>query len=154
MRLFALVTTLLLSAGAAAHHYQAGGLLIDHPWARATVPGADTGVVYLKIDNHGPQADALTAASNPELAQSIGLHVHINDHGVMRMREVSQIAIPAGSSVTLQPYGYHIMLNGLKHPLQAGQHLSLTLHFDHQGDVPVEVKVEAIDADASTMHMQ
>ena len=36
------------------------------------------------------------------------------------MREVPAIDLPPGQPVTLKPGGLHIMMMGLKHPLQPG----------------------------------
>jgi copper(I)-binding protein len=62
--------------------------------------------------------------------------------GMMAMRPVDKIAIPAGKTVSLAPGGYHVMLLQLKNPLTTGQKFTLTLTFEKAGkvDVPVEVR--------------
>ena len=44
----------------------------------------------------------------------------------------------------LKPGGFHIMLIGLKHPLEEGQRFPLTLIFAKAGEVTVEVTVDAV----------
>ncbi|MBB5020121.1 hypothetical protein HNQ59_003435 [Chitinivorax tropicus] len=135
-----------------AHDFKQSGLTVDHPWARASTPGAQMGAVYMKINNAGKTADALLEASSPSLAEEIEIHNHINDNGVMRMRQVPQVAVPAGGTVMLKPHSYHIMLFGLKKPLVVGDVVPMTLRFKQAGEVKVEVTVEPIDADPATMH--
>ena len=83
---------LLASSLLHAHQFAAGKLLIDHPWAKPTVPGSMMGAVYFEIRNNG-EADTLLSASNPALANQIELHNHINDNGVMRMRQVDRKSV-------------------------------------------------------------
>ena len=144
--------TLLASQLVNAHEYTAGELRIDHPWTRATPPGAKNGAAYFKITNSG-EADELLAASGPDLAQRVELHVHLHENGAMLMRQVAKVDVPAKGEVAFKPMGYHVMLIGLKKPLQAGEKLPLTLKFRKTGDVKIELKVEALDATAATMGM-
>ncbi len=148
----ALASCLALGSLAHAHQFKAGELDIDHPWARATVPGATTGAVYLQLRNTGKHADTLLSASGPELADKVEVHSHVIDNGVAKMRPVPQLSLPAGEVVTLKPGSLHIMLMGLKAPLQQGQKLPLTLRFERAGEVKIEVKVEPLDVDAEAMH--
>jgi copper(I)-binding protein len=60
--------------------------------------------------------------------------------GMMQMREVDAIEVPAGGSVELKPGGYHIMLLELAEPLVEGESVALTLRF--QGLEPVEVTAQ------------
>lgn len=137
---------LLLSA-AVAHEFKAGTLVLDHPWARATVPAAKVGGGYLTIVNSGAEADRLVSVSvAPEVATRAEIHEMAVKDGVMTMRELSGgIEIPAGGTVTLQPgsgNGYHVMFTGLKAPLTEGQKFSGKLVFEKAGDVAVEFSVE------------
>jgi copper(I)-binding protein len=66
------------------------------------------------------------------------------DNGVMKMRQVDGIDLPAGKTVALKPGGYHIMLTGLAQPLAAGQSFPLTLDFAKAGARQVTVSVEKI----------
>ena len=67
------------------------------------------------------------------------------DGGVMRMREVPSLEIPAGGKVTLAPGGYHLMMLDLKHPLVAGAKAPITLTFAHAGSIDVEADVEGVN---------
>jgi copper(I)-binding protein len=65
---------------------------------------------------------------------------------VMRMRQVEEIALPAGQTVELKPGGYHLMFVGLKAPLKAGDKFPLKLRFEKAGEVEVTVNVDPATA--------
>ena len=140
----ATLALLALSAlSAQGHEYTAGALKIGHPWARPTVAGQPAGGAFLKLQNTGTTADRLLGGSTPA-ADHVEMHRMAMDGDVMKMREVPAIEIPAGQTVALQPGELHLMLIGLKAPLQAGAKVPLTLKFEKAGEVKVEVKVEAL----------
>ena len=97
-------------------------------WSRFTAPSVPTGVVFMQLNNTGAQADALVSVSSP-VAKKAEIHNHINDKGVMRMRQVAKIDVPVGKSVTLQPGGFHVMLMGLKQPLKLNDTFPVTLKY-------------------------
>jgi periplasmic copper chaperone A len=148
---------LLLIAGGAMG--QTGQLEIKTPWARATPGHAENGAAYLTIVS--PTADRLTAVSSP-VAKKVELHTMSMEGGMMKMRPLAAIDIPAGQPVTLSPGGMHMMLEGLTQPLREGQSFPLTLSFDHAGPQQVTVAIERAGAigpggqatGSSQMHMQ
>lgn len=139
------VTSILLAlmapALAAAHEYEAGGVRVSHPWARATPGGASVGAAYLEITAQAGVADTLVSASSPA-AERVEIHTHTMEDGVMKMRKLDKLPIAAGSSTVLRPSGDHIMLLGLKAPLKEGDLLPLTLVFEKSGAVTVDATVE------------
>ncbi len=129
-----------------AHDYTAGNVHIDHPYARATVPGQTSGGAYLTLENKGDSADALIAAQSPA-AQSVEIHTMTMNGNVMRMREVDTIDLKPKEKVAMQPGdGYHLMLIGLKAPLKVGDKLPLTLTFRKAGKVATVITVDDIKA--------
>ncbi|MBA3597892.1 MAG: copper chaperone PCu(A)C [Methylibium sp.] len=133
---------------ALAHDYQAGAIRIAHPWARPTVAGQMAGGGYFKLENRGKTADRLLSVSSTA-AERVELHTMKLDGDVMRMRQLDAIELPAGGSVELKPGGDHLMLLGLKAPLELGKSIPLKLTFEKAGDVMVEVKVEKAAAAAA-----
>ena len=97
-------------------------------WSRFTAPSVPTGVVFMQLNNTGTKADALVSVSSP-VAKKAEIHNHINDKGVMRMRQVAKVDVPAGKSVSLQPGGFHVMLMGLKKPLKLNDSFPVTLKY-------------------------
>lgn len=132
---------LAVTAPALAHEYNQGPIRIDHPWARATAPGAPNGAAYLGLSTTG-SPDALVSAASPA-ARKVELHTHLHEDGVMKMRQVDSIPVTPDAPVKLQPGGLHVMLFGLEKPLAAGTKFPLTLTFRQAGTVTVDVNVEA-----------
>jgi copper(I)-binding protein len=128
---------------------QTGGVEVSDAWARATPGGATNGAAYLTLIS--PTGDRLTGVTSAAAGEA-QLHEMTNDGGVMRMREVSGIDLPPGKSVTLKPGGLHIMMMGLKHPLQAGQSVPLTLQFEKAGTREVRAAVGKVGSMGPQTH--
>lgn len=119
----------------------AGDLMIVNAHAPASLtPLVRSGAIYLSVMNHGAEADKLVNLSTPA-ASTAELHETSNVDGVMKMRAIAALDIPAGATIDLKPAALHIMLTGLKAPLKEGDVVALTLGFEKAGDVTVEVKV-------------
>ncbi|WP_353433119.1 copper chaperone PCu(A)C [Polynucleobacter sp. MWH-UH23A] len=118
---------------------------IEGAYTRATAPGQQVAGGFMKIDNKGNVADQLLSASSPA-AGEVQLHEMAMDGNVMRMRQVKDIAVPAGGSVELKPGGYHLMFMNLKGPFAAGQTVPVKLKFAKAGEVEVKMPVNAMGA--------
>ena len=68
------------------------------------------------------------------------------DGNIMKMRQIKEILVPAGSSTDLKPGGFHLMLIGIKSPLKVGDSVPLKLKFAKAGEVDVRFSVKAIDS--------
>jgi periplasmic copper chaperone A len=118
---------------------------VDGAWARATVPGQMGSAAYFTIRNAGGD-DKLLSVTSPMAGAS--LHSTSLDNGVMRMRPLAALDIPAKGTVELKPGGTHVMLMGLKQPLQAGTTLELDLKFEKSGERRVDAQVRPASAGA------
>lgn len=134
-----LLAALLISASV-----YAGDIQVEKAWARASAPGQDTGSVDLTLTSK--QAATLIGATSTA-CQSVQLHsmTMAQDTGMMQMREVDKIDLPAGKAINLGSSGYHLMLIGLKSPLKAGDSVPLKLNFKVGG------RTENIEASAKVM---
>ena len=121
---------------------QYGSLNISGVWSRASAGMAKAGAAFMMIHNEGKTDDRIVSASTTVAAKT-ELHTHLNENGVMKMRQVPQIDVPAGGNVALKPGGFHVMLMGLKAPLKIGTSFPLTLKFANAGDVTLTVEVKA-----------
>jgi copper(I)-binding protein len=139
------------ACAASAHEYALKSLKIDHPFARATPPGAKTGGVFVTVENTGSQSDRLISVSSP-VAGVADLHEMKVDAGVMRMRGVAALEVKPGETLELKPGGYHVMLSELRQPLKVGDKFPLTLKFENAGTVEVSVWVEEMGAGGSATH--
>jgi len=123
---------------------------IEKPWARATAPGATVAGGYMVIRNAGAAVDRLVSASSPAAAK-VELHVHINDNGVMKMREVPGYDVPAKGAFELKPGGAHLMFMDIKRPFKEGDKLPVKLKFEKAGEVSAEFQVGRIGGSAAPM---
>lgn len=133
-----------LPHAARAHEFKVGNLVIEHPWARATSqkrPGAG----YLKIHNHGAEADRLIGAET-RIAGMAQLHNHVMENNVAKMLPVDGVDIPAHGDAELKPHSFHIMFMDLKQPLAEGDTFPVTLIFEHAGRVDVTFVTAAAGA--------
>ena len=125
----------------------------ENAWARATVPGQKTGSVYVDLTS---AADAALVAAGSPVAARAELHSMSMDGGVMRMRALPKIELPAGRTVKLAPGGMHLMLLDLKQPLKAGDKVQVTLSVQASGTalttLQLDVPVRAADSAAASTH--
>jgi periplasmic copper chaperone A len=142
--LFSGLAALIAVGGAAlAQQAQPAAVSVTQAWARAT-PGQSTiGTAYATLT--APADDRLLSVATP-VAGVAEIHLHTMDNGVMKMRQVDAVPLPAGQAVTLTPGGYHIMLTDLKQPLVAGQSFPLTLTFEKAGPVETKVMIGGVGA--------
>lgn len=126
---------------------------VQDAYVRAVPPGQPNSAAFMRITNHGSEDRALLAAQS-NAAEVVELHTHRMEDGMMQMRRVDQIDLPAGGTVVLQPGGLHVMLIGLTEPLAPGDEVSLTLGFDQGGEQTLSLPVERIDPSTMPMHQQ
>jgi copper(I)-binding protein len=89
---------------------------LDGAWARQAPMGGQAGsghggagtkgngAVYVRISNHGREADAMVSAAS-EASDVVEFHETVNDRGVMKMRPLSKMAVPADGKVEMKPVG-------------------------------------------------
>ncbi|MEM8687303.1 MAG: copper chaperone PCu(A)C [Pseudomonadota bacterium] len=130
-----------ISVSALADDYKVGQVMIKDTWARVTLQSRPA-AAYMQIHNMGETADKIVAASSP-LAERVELHTHSMDEGVMRMRKVEEIAVPAKGQTELKPGGLHLMIFGLKREIKKGEMLPLKLTLQEAGEVEIMAKVGA-----------
>jgi len=118
-------------------------LRVDDPYIRLVPPGTTTTGAFMTIHNAGNAERKLVKATSP-VSDTVQLHTHINDNGVMKMREIPDIAVPAGGKVELKPGSYHIMLIEMKSELKEGDHVPITLSFDDNTTSQLEATVRKL----------
>lgn len=113
---------------------------IDNAWVRATVQGQKATGAFMQLT--ALQATKLVAVSTPA-AGVAEIHEMKIDGGVMKMRAVATLDLPASQSVELKPGGYHLMLMDLKAPLVKDGSVALTLTFRDAKGVESKQQVNA-----------
>lgn len=129
----------------------ASEIKINDAWARATAPGQENGSVGVVITS---KQDARLIAVKSTVAESAEIHTMTMDNGVMQMRQLDYLELPANQAVTLGPGGNHLMLFGLKHPLKAGSTLPLTITVQYADKRTEEIKIKAQIRSLTAVHDQ
>jgi copper(I)-binding protein len=130
-----LLAAMLLNA-----NVYAGDIQIEGAWSRATATGQKAAVMDFSITSKKP---AILLAVSSTASKTVEMHSMTHEKGMMKMREIKEIEIPAGRRVTLGESGYHLMLVGLKAPLKAGEKIPLTLTIKLSNNSTVKVDAVA-----------
>jgi copper(I)-binding protein len=120
-----LAAAFALAAGAATG--SAPTLQISEGWSRPAVAGTN-GVGYMIIVNKGAKPETLVKVETP-LAERVEMHSMSMAGGIMKMGPVNAVTVPPGGKVDFGPGGYHLMLLGLKKPLNIGDKVPVTFAF-------------------------
>ena len=115
---------ILVTAAALASSAAFAQTTVTDAWVRGTVAQQKATGMFAQITS--AQGGRLLSASSP-VAGVVEIHEMKMDGSVMRMRAVTELALPAGQTVALKPGGYHVMLMDLKQQLKAGDTVPLTL---------------------------
>lgn len=102
-------------------------------WVRASNPGQSVGAAYVTLSS--PQ-DVTLVYVETERAGSVEMHSMTMQNGIMKMRSMEELPVPAGKPVKLAPGGLHLMLFELPTPFKTGEQVKFRLCFkDKQGKI-------------------
>jgi copper(I)-binding protein len=118
----------------------AGDIIVIDPYVRMVPQGVPTTAAFMTLKNTGT-ADRKLLRIDSSAAKTVELHYHLNDNGVMKMRQVREIQIKAGGQTELKPGSYHVMMIDLKQALQEGEKIPLTLSFEDGSSEKIEAVV-------------
>ncbi len=121
---FSIFSVSAMAAGSAADD-----ISVADPRVRAVPEGQMNSAAFMILKNAGPSDHAVVAAQSP-VAKVVELHTHVNEGGMMKMRQIEKIEIKSGSEAVLQPGGLHVMLMGLKQQIKDGDVVPVTLKFE------------------------
>ena len=137
------VTAATLPAFAADAKSGVQAVRVANGWVRAPVAGQKVAAAYLDLTS---TRNAVLVGAGSAVAARVELHETTNEGGVMRMRPLPRLELPAGQTVKLAPSGAHIMLFELTQPIKLGDKVPLTLSIQEAGAAagtgPVTVSVE------------
>jgi copper(I)-binding protein len=142
LAVFAVVLFLSYPAMAAETAPAPTTLKVENAYAFATAPEQKNGAIFLTINGDAQNADKLTGAATDK-SEVVELHATTIEYDQMKMVHAHHIDIPAAKAVVFEPSGYHVMLIGLKSPLNAGETFPLTLTFEKAGAIEVPVTITA-----------
>lgn len=115
-------------------------VVVETPWALPTIGDMHNSAAYFTITNKGDKPVVLRSAHSP-IAEHVELHANVMDADVIRMRHVPSADIAPGESLYLRPGAHHLMVMGLKQPLNVGDILPVTLEFEGGQTLDVAVAV-------------
>lgn len=121
----------------------ADGVSVEDPYIREVPPGVPTSASFLILKNSSDKEVALIKASS-DVAKNVELHEHVHKDGMMEMRQVQKISIPANGTTELKPGGYHIMLIGLTRKIKSGDVIDLSLEFNDGSKQTIKAEVKKI----------
>jgi periplasmic copper chaperone A len=128
---------------AMAHDHPAANIEVVHVWAPVpSEPEPKAIMVYLTLKNRSPAPDRLVRA-----LASVASKVEIHEGG-SDMKAVDAIVVAPGKDVEFSSTGPHLVLTGLKRPLQLHDSFKMALEFEQIGRVVIDVAVE----DAAAPH--
>ncbi len=140
--------TLIGLLAAASTAYAASAPSVDMPWIRY-VPGGQNAAAYLSITS---AVDDTLASVTSECCDRVEIHEMTMDGNAMRMREVDDVKLAAGTPITFAPMGYHLMLFGLKNAPTQGDIISIELTYGSGTTDLVPFTVELVGHDAHGGH--
>ncbi|MBF0265251.1 MAG: copper chaperone PCu(A)C [Gammaproteobacteria bacterium] len=128
---------------AGSHGANKSVIKIMNPYVRAVPPGQQNSASFMQlINNSGNNIDVISAES--DISKVVELHTHTMHNGMMQMRQIEKIAIPANGKTVLKPGGLHVMLIGLKSELKIGQMIEIKLNFSDGSGQKITAPVKEI----------
>jgi copper(I)-binding protein len=116
------------------------GVEIEGAWARPASEGRMSAAYFL-ITNFEESDNALIGVES-DVAQLVEVHEsYEREEGMMGMREVPEVELPAQSTVRFEQGGLHIMLIQVTRTLADGDTFELTLNFSNSESQTIEVPV-------------
>jgi copper(I)-binding protein len=123
---------------------QKESVLITNSWVRMQPLSRPNSAAYMTLENKTQDDIVLKTVTSHSVA-TIELHSMEHINGMMKMRQIKDIKIPAKGKVELKPGGFHLMLFGIEKPLNNGETIEMVLHFDNGTESTVQAKVKDPD---------
>ena len=117
---------------------------IMNSWVREAHEKATVNAGYMTLVNASDEEVTLLKVDS-DAYNKIEVHEMVAVDGVMKMREVKNLVIPAHGQVQMQPGGKHLMLMGPRRHFRHGQQLEFKLVFESGAEQIVSLDVVASD---------
>jgi len=126
---------------------------VSDAWVRGTVASQRATGAFMNLQSASDAA--LVGAASP-VAKVVEVHEMAHEGGVMKMRAIDRLPLPAGRKVELKPGGYHVMLMALTAPIKEGDVVPITLTVEakdgKRSTVEVKATARALTAPATGQH--
>ena len=115
--------------------------IVTDAWVKTTIPGGSVSAAYMNIKSTTPLT--LVKAESP-VAAIVEIHEMKMNDGVMEMKALDAVHVPADKLVKLAPAGMHVMLMKVKKPIKKGDNIHLTLTFEDEAKKTLIVTLDAV----------
>lgn len=112
-------------------------------YIRGLPPGQAITAAFMRLQNTSNKDIEITNVQTP-IAERAEFHQHIHNSGMMSMRKLDSITVPANGQFVLKPGGHHLMLFNLNRFLQDGDTAEMTLHFEGGDILTVTLPVRSV----------
>jgi len=101
-------------------------LSVTNASVRLLPPGVPNTSAYFTVTNNG-ESDRFIVAASSGVVNKVELHTHLMENDMMMMRQIPEVKVAAGETVTFASGGLHLMMFGLKQALKEQQEVRIEL---------------------------
>lgn len=124
-------------------------LYVDQAWVQLNPNGTGPAAGYFTV--HGGEQPVKLLDVTTEGALQVEMHQSLMDNGMMTMKPVDDVEIPAKGTVKFAPGGYHLMLFSLNPAVVDTGKVTLTLLFSNGDRLIVDAAIKKAGAEAGGM---
>jgi hypothetical protein len=128
-------------------------ITVQSAWLREAPPTIKIMAGYLEIENSSDKTMTLISAESTEF-ERIEFHLSQTEDGVARMQQQKHIVIPARTTFSFEPGGYHLMLFNNTTPMREGKLASIKLTFTDHETLMFDAMVKRSDSTEMHNHEQ
>ena len=125
-------------------------IVFEKTWIKAVPSSLKMSAMFGILKNKTDKDIKLISVSG-DLAKNIEIHNHIKTNGVMKMRKIPFLLVPANSQVELKPMHEHIMFIGLNKKLEIGKSHEFVMNFEGGKTLKITAEIKKMD-DANKGH--
>ena len=119
-------------------------------YVRLLPPGSPNTAAFMVLKNDADKPVKLVTVASPEAGRA-ELHTHLHENGVMKMRQVESIEIPARGEAVLKPGSLHVMLFEVR-DLSQGTPFPLVLTLDDGQTLTLNLPVKLVEPAKGMQH--
>jgi len=122
----------------------ASPVIASDGWIRV-LPGTLPAGGFVTFENTSDRALSIVSADSADYGD-VMIHRSSTEGGMGRMEMVDNVPLPAKQKTSFSPGGYHVMLMDAKHPVKAGDTLTVTFKLSDGEAVPVKMLARPANA--------
>lgn len=126
---------------------QPAPLYVDQAWVRPNPGGQGPAAGYMTI--HGGEQPVKLLRVTSEGAMRIEMHESVEDNGVMKMKALDSVDVPARTEVKFAPGGRHLMIFDINPAMLEEGRMSMTMLFSDGQRLIVDAPIRQGGGDAA-----